>query len=87
MLFSEWPLIYMGGPSPSSYRRRYVCIASLQYGVPQGSVLGPILFTRHSPIGKIAGRHNLEIRVYTDSDHELHIFFKIKNYISQLQTL
>ena len=41
--------------------------ADLQYGAPQGFVLGPILFTSYtSPIGAIAKRHNLETHLYAD---------------------
>ena len=37
----------------------------LQYGNPQGSLLGPILFTIYTmPIGFIAQRYNLEIHIY-----------------------
>ena len=61
--------------------------ADLQYGVPQGSVLGPILFTIYtSPIGAIAKRHNFEIHIYAD-DAQLYIFFKTKDFKSQAEAL
>jgi len=65
-------------------------ITLLQWGVPQGSVLGPILFSIYSsPVADIARRHGVSVHMYAD-DCQLYLSCDlatgIADSVSRLET-
>ena len=69
-----------------SQRRQFVVIngtpsshLNLSFGVPQGSVLGQILFTLYTtPLGAIARKYQLSFHLHAD-DRQLYMAFKPNN--------
>ncbi len=73
----EWLISYLTNRSQSVHINQHKSkVQSLPFGVPQRSVLGPILFVLYTkPLRAIAARHGMEIHFFAD-DVQLYVSFK-----------
>jgi hypothetical protein len=73
----KWIVSYLTNRSFSvNIRKEHSNRQCLNYGVPQGSLLGPILFIMYTKdINEIANKHKLSIHMYAD-DTQLYIGFQ-----------
>ena len=79
-LVYDWFHSYLSGRSQAVFLEGVASDSvNLTCGVPQGSVLGPILFNIYmQPIGDIARKHRMKYYFYTD-DTQLYSSFSVSN--------
>lgn len=73
----QWFASYLAGRTQCvTIDGKLSCRQLLKWGVPQGSVLGPILFVIYIlPLGNIIRRHGLELHCYAD-DTQVYIYIR-----------
>ena len=84
----QWFTSYLTGHSQSvSINGVKSQATALSYGVPQGSVLGPFLYTIYTlPLGDILRQNGMSYHLYAD-DTQLYMAFDVHNELSLSNTV
>ena len=84
----SWIKSYLGGRTQSVRKGSYSsAVTSCSVSVPQGSVLGPLLFSAYkSPLSTVAKFHQVFQQQYAD-DTQLYVALSPINYFNELITL